>query len=169
MVELCRMPPDEDACYEWLERIRWRGEPVCPHCGGSRTSSSIPRERHYRCRDCRKALHGDHQDVHARDQAPVTGLDIRHLHGDDGAQGGRERKRSAGAGRPGTARRESGIAKRSKLQMTVGACPSLPPCFTRSRESAAVSGRPWRESGSDGALNEARPPWRRARPGKFSW
>lgn len=30
---LAAMLPDEAAAYEYLERLRWNGEPVCPHCG----------------------------------------------------------------------------------------------------------------------------------------
>ena len=54
--QLYRMFPDEDSCYEWLERVRWDGEPVCPHCGGldnvSEPSPSKP--HHYWHGDCRK-------------------------------------------------------------------------------------------------------------------
>jgi transposase-like protein len=26
--------PNEEACFRFLERLRWPGGPVCPHCGG---------------------------------------------------------------------------------------------------------------------------------------
>lgn len=54
VVELFRMFPDEDACYAWLERVRWHGEPVCPHCGGVDNIVPDKRKRHYRHKDCRK-------------------------------------------------------------------------------------------------------------------
>lgn len=61
---------DEAAAYEFLEGLRWRGEPVCPHCGtkdarhyflkpsngtsrATRTGSQSQR-RVWKCRDCRK-------------------------------------------------------------------------------------------------------------------
>lgn len=25
--------PDQEACIEYLEKVRWAGEPNCPHCG----------------------------------------------------------------------------------------------------------------------------------------
>lgn len=25
--------PNEAAAYKFLERLRWKGRPVCPHCG----------------------------------------------------------------------------------------------------------------------------------------
>lgn len=54
VVELFRRFPDEDACYAWLEGVRWQGRPICPHCGGMDRIVADPRIRHYRCKDCRK-------------------------------------------------------------------------------------------------------------------
>ena len=54
VVQLFRLFPDEDACYAWLERVRWQGSPICPHCGGVDRIVADKRERHYRCKDCRK-------------------------------------------------------------------------------------------------------------------
>ena len=54
VTQLFRMFPDEDACYEWLEGVRWNGTPVCPHCGGIENIVRDPRPRHYRHKDCRK-------------------------------------------------------------------------------------------------------------------
>ena len=61
---------DEAAAYEFLEGLRWNGEPVCPHCGvkdarhyfltpsngtsrATRTGTQSQR-RVWKCRDCRK-------------------------------------------------------------------------------------------------------------------
>ena len=33
VAELCRVFPDEEACWRWLEDVRWQGMPVCPNCG----------------------------------------------------------------------------------------------------------------------------------------
>ena len=49
----------EEKCREYLEELRWHGEPICPHCG------SISKHHHkltqngefkglYKCKDCRK-------------------------------------------------------------------------------------------------------------------
>ena len=54
VVQLFKRFPDEDACYAWLEGVRWQGEPVCPHCGGLDSIVKDPRPRHYRCKPCRK-------------------------------------------------------------------------------------------------------------------
>ena len=53
--ELFRLFPDEDACYRWLERVSWNGEPVCPHCGGVDNIGPSPSKPHtYWHKDCRK-------------------------------------------------------------------------------------------------------------------
>ena len=54
VVQLFKRFPDEDACYAWLESVRWQGQPVCPHCGGMDRVVADPRPRHHRCKDCRK-------------------------------------------------------------------------------------------------------------------
>jgi transposase-like protein len=33
ILRLAEQIPDEGAAYEYLERLRWNGSPVCPHCG----------------------------------------------------------------------------------------------------------------------------------------
>ncbi|MEX0789245.1 MAG: transposase, partial [Actinomycetota bacterium] len=59
--------PDEAAAYEYLERLRWDGRPVCPHCASvgehyflkprngksrkTRTGAETQR-RLWKCRDC---------------------------------------------------------------------------------------------------------------------
>ena len=54
--QLYQMFPGEDSCFEWLERERWNGEPVCPHCGGLDNISAPPpsKPHHYWHKDCRK-------------------------------------------------------------------------------------------------------------------
>ena len=55
VTQLFRMFPDEDACYAWLEDARWKGTPVCPHCGGFENVSQPPSKPHtYWHKDCRK-------------------------------------------------------------------------------------------------------------------
>ena len=54
--KLYRMFPDQDSCYKRLERVRWNGEPICPHCGGADNISAPPpsKPHHYWHKDCRK-------------------------------------------------------------------------------------------------------------------
>lgn len=54
IVELLRRFPNDQACIDWLEQVRWKGEPVCPHCGtveGIYKSNSKP--NHYRHKGCK--------------------------------------------------------------------------------------------------------------------
>ncbi|HEY8215924.1 MAG TPA: IS1595 family transposase [Acidimicrobiia bacterium] len=60
--------PNEAAAYRYLERLRWKGRPVCPHCGvidghyllkpkvGKRTTSTgrVTHRRLWKCHACRK-------------------------------------------------------------------------------------------------------------------
>ncbi len=49
----------DHACREHLEKLRWNGEPICPHCGSQRENHYKLKERKvfkglYKCKDCRK-------------------------------------------------------------------------------------------------------------------
>ena len=33
LIEVMERFPDQESCIDHLERIRWRGTPVCPKCG----------------------------------------------------------------------------------------------------------------------------------------
>ena len=54
--KLYKIFPDQESCLAWLEKIRWNGEPVCPHCGGMDNVSDPPpsKPHHYWHKDCRK-------------------------------------------------------------------------------------------------------------------
>lgn len=48
----------EKACREHLEKLRWNGEPICPHCGSQRENHYKIKGRteekfRYKCKDCR--------------------------------------------------------------------------------------------------------------------
>lgn len=48
----------EEACREYLEELRWNGEPICPHCGSQREEHYKIQTRgeyrgRYKCKDCR--------------------------------------------------------------------------------------------------------------------
>ena len=33
LIEVMERFPDQESCIQHLERVRWRGTPVCPNCG----------------------------------------------------------------------------------------------------------------------------------------
>ena len=87
VVELFRLFPNEDVCYVWLEASRWNGRPVCPHCGGFKNISQLPSKPHsYRQKRLPQADSRHDRVVHARDQARLAELDLRHLHRRYGSQ-----------------------------------------------------------------------------------
>ncbi|MGD0741931.1 MAG: IS1595 family transposase [Acidimicrobiales bacterium] len=79
---LAKRIPTEAAAYEFLEELRWHGEPVCPHCGSvnehyflkarggvRKTNRGTETQRRlWKCRDCRQpfsvltgtVMHGTH-------------------------------------------------------------------------------------------------------------
>ena len=56
LIEVMERFPDQEACIEHLERIRWRGTPVCPHCESKdvvrKTEDGVGRVGRYNCHDC---------------------------------------------------------------------------------------------------------------------
>lgn len=57
IVELLAMFSTEHKAVKWLERVRWQGKPVCPHCGGIENVKPYKGKRFtYHHKDCRKAF-----------------------------------------------------------------------------------------------------------------
>jgi len=68
ITQLAQQIPDDAAAYEYLERMLWKGKPVCPHCGsindhyflnaqgeGRKTrTGKISQRRVWCCKDCRR-------------------------------------------------------------------------------------------------------------------
>lgn len=51
--------PDEDTARTHIESSRWRGQPVCPHCGSISRMYSETRNGvagYYRCSDCNQVF-----------------------------------------------------------------------------------------------------------------
>ena len=50
--------PDQEACIEHLEAVRWGDEPHCPHCGSVKVARKAERHRigRWNCRDCRASF-----------------------------------------------------------------------------------------------------------------
>lgn len=50
--------PDQQACIEHLESIRWAGEPHCPHCGSLKVARKNERWRvgRWNCHDCKSSF-----------------------------------------------------------------------------------------------------------------
>ncbi len=50
--------PDQEACIEHLENVRWRDEAACPHCGSLRVGrkADTHREGRWNCHDCKSSF-----------------------------------------------------------------------------------------------------------------
>ena len=50
--------PDQEACIEHLENVRWRGEPHCPHCDSPRVARKTDGERvgRWNCHACHRSF-----------------------------------------------------------------------------------------------------------------
>lgn len=53
LAELTAHFPDDSACREYLELMRWNGSPVCPHCGND-TAYKFKNGTYYKCKNCAK-------------------------------------------------------------------------------------------------------------------
>lgn len=58
VLEMINTLNTEKACREHLEKLRWNGEPICPHCGSQRENHYKIKGRtedkfRYKCKDCR--------------------------------------------------------------------------------------------------------------------
>ena len=65
LIEVMERFPDQESCIEHLERIRWGGTPVCPHCGCievvRKKEDSVGRVGRWHCSACQasfKVTHG---------------------------------------------------------------------------------------------------------------
>ena len=65
LIEVMERYPDQESCIDHLERIRWRGKPVCPHCGCievvRKKEEGVGRVGRFHCSACKasfKVTHG---------------------------------------------------------------------------------------------------------------
>ena len=58
LITIFSLYPDQEACIEHLETVRWRGEPSCPHCGSVAVARKAERHRigRWNCRGCKSSF-----------------------------------------------------------------------------------------------------------------
>jgi Transposase and inactivated derivatives len=59
LIKMIEVLDTEQKCREYLEELRWNGEPVCPHCGSIRENHYKLKQGGrfkglYKCKDCRE-------------------------------------------------------------------------------------------------------------------
>jgi transposase-like protein len=54
LIEIYRRFPDQEACIEHLEEVRWGDDPACPHCGSVKVARKADGQRvgRWNCHDC---------------------------------------------------------------------------------------------------------------------
>jgi transposase-like protein len=51
IVQVYQRFPSQESCLEYLERVRWKGKPMCPYCKSENSSPLINENRHH-CNNC---------------------------------------------------------------------------------------------------------------------
>src|SRR3989344_4013091 len=52
LISFTKQFPNEDACIDYLAKLRWDNNPICPICG-STEAYSVPSRHIFKCKDCR--------------------------------------------------------------------------------------------------------------------
>jgi transposase-like protein len=55
IVRIYKLFPTEADCIAHLERVRWKGRPICPYCGSDRATPA-PTEQRYHCNNCKTSF-----------------------------------------------------------------------------------------------------------------
>lgn len=65
--------PDQEACIEHLERIRFGNEPFCPHCGSLDVARKAERHRigRWNCHDCKSSFNVLSKTVMQKTKVPL--------------------------------------------------------------------------------------------------
>ena len=65
LIEVMERFPDQEACIDHLEHIRWQGMPICPHCESKdvvrKKEDGVERAGRFNCSACKasfKVTHG---------------------------------------------------------------------------------------------------------------
>ena len=58
LITIFSLYPDQEACIEHLEAVRWGDDPHCPHCGSVSVARKTERHRigRWNCRDCKSSF-----------------------------------------------------------------------------------------------------------------
>lgn len=65
--------PDQEACIEHLESVRWRNRPCCPLCGSVKVARKCERDRvgRWNCHDCRSSFNVLSGTIMAKTRVPL--------------------------------------------------------------------------------------------------
>lgn len=62
--------PTNDECLTYLEKVRWKGRPICPYCHSARSTPNL-KERRYHCHGCNTSYSVTTRTVFHRTHLPL--------------------------------------------------------------------------------------------------
>ena len=71
LIELQKYFSNEDACWDYLESLRWNGETACPHCGSVKYYK-FKNSRTYKCKDCKKKFNAKTGSIFENTKIPLS-------------------------------------------------------------------------------------------------
>jgi len=75
LIEVMERFPDQESCIDHLERIRWAGKPVCPHCSRKRIKrkkeDGVGRVGRWHCKSCNASFKVTHGTLFHGTQIPL--------------------------------------------------------------------------------------------------
>ena len=75
LIEVMERFPDQESCIDYLERIRWRNNPHCPHCGSvsikRKKENGVGRVGRWNCHDCNASFKVTQGTVFHKTQIPL--------------------------------------------------------------------------------------------------
>ena len=75
LIKVMEAFPDQEACISYLERLRWQGNPECPHCGSDRVRRRFEYEEGriglWNCHECRSTFKVTHGTVFHKTKTPL--------------------------------------------------------------------------------------------------
>lgn len=75
LIKIMEAFPDQEACIDYLERLRWQGSPECPHCESDnvrrRNESDTGLIGRYNCHECRSTFKVTHDTLFNGTKIPL--------------------------------------------------------------------------------------------------
>ena len=75
LIEVIECFPDQESCINHLERGRWGGKPICPHCSSQnirrKKEDGVGRVGRWHCKDCKASFKDTHGTVFQGTQIPL--------------------------------------------------------------------------------------------------
>ncbi len=73
LINIFQRFPDQEACIEYLERVRWGNRPACPHCASEHIARKDESRRigRWNCHDCKSSFNVLSGTIMAKTRVPL--------------------------------------------------------------------------------------------------